>query len=410
MTAHDSERVTADGDGPVRFPFEDDTGMQLGARYDEVRARPGLTRVRLPYGGDAWLATRMEDVRSVLSDSRFNRSVTIDQVVPRYTPEVMAGNNIVVAMDAPDHTRVRRLITKALSNRLIDSLRPWVRETVRSILTSMVEQGPPVDLVSELSEKLPRLAICRLLGMPYEDRERFDPWVDAVFAMAIVTREEVGRASSNISAYLAELVELRRAEPMDDLITALINVRNGDDRLTTAEIVANATGILVAGFETTATMITNIVHILATHPTLRSTLVADPGRVPDAVEEMLRYVPLTPSSAMNQYATEDVTIDGTLVRKGEFIIPCLVSANYDESVFHDPRTVDVDREMKGRHLAFGYGPHFCVGARLARIELQEVLSHVLELLPTIRLAVPEGRLPRKPWPGNRGFSCLPVTW
>jgi cytochrome P450 len=389
------------------FPFVDDHLVQPSTRYDEALAETELTRVMMPYGGTAWLATRMDDVRQVLSDTRFTRTTFPD--MPRYTPEALPANSVLVGLDPPEHTRIRRLVGKALTVQLMNGMQPWVRDTVDTILAELVEQGPPVDLATQFGDRLPRLAVCRLLGMPYRDHDRFDGWVDAVFSMMSRPRDEIGRAWTNLSAYIGELVERRRTQPEDDLVTALVNVRNGDDRLSDLEVITNAAAVLVAGYESTATMITTAAYILMTQPGLRSSLLEDESRVSDAVEELLRYIPLG-TGAMTSHAAEDIAVGGTTVRRGESVIPCLAAANYDGSVFDDARSFDIDRKTKGKHITFGYGPHFCMGARLARIEIHEAVIGMLRHMPNMRLAVDEAKLPRKPWLGIRGFVHLPVSW
>ncbi|MFI1018412.1 cytochrome P450 [Streptomyces sp. NPDC020965] len=392
------------------FPFADENGIQLGTEYDPLLARDGLARVTMPHGGDAWIATRMADVKKVLSDPRLSRTAAARPDSPRYTPEVLPSGGVLVGLDGPEHARIRRLLGKALSVGLMEGMRPWIRETVDEILTDLLDQGPPVDLVRELGEKLPRLAICKLLGMPYSDRHRFDESVDVVVSMATRSRDEVGRAWSTLSAYIGELVEAKRREPAEDLISALLEVRHDGDSFSDREVITNTIAVLVAGYESTASELTTMAYLLMVHPGLKDSLREDPSRIPASVEEMLRYAALSPAGAMTCRATEDVTIGETEVREGDAVVPCLVAANYDQTVFDQPRELDPDRGNKGKHLAFGFGAHYCMGARLARIELQEALTGLVHRMPGLRLAVSEKLLPRRTEMGMRGFLRLPVTW
>ncbi|MFC8042062.1 cytochrome P450 [Nocardia sp. NPDC057353] len=392
------------------FPFEDAGELGPGPRYAEFRERAGLSRVDMPYGGPAWLATRMADVKTVLGDSRFSRTASARPGAPRYTPEPLPSGGVLVGLDAPDHTRIRRLVAKALTPRLMDGMRPWIRKTVDEILTTMIDQGPPADLVHELGDRLPRETVCKLLGMPYRDRDRFDESVDVVVSMATRSRDDVGRAWSTLSAYIGELVRHRRTAPEDDLISALLAVRHDGDGFSEREVITNAIAILVAGYESTATLITSMVYVVITHPGLAAGMRADPAGIPAGVEELLRYIALSPSGAMTCTALEDVAIGETMVRKGDAVVPCLVSANYDEAVFENPGVLDPERPGAGRHVAFGFGPHFCMGARLARIELQETLTAIVQTMPSLRLAVDPKWLPRRDGMGMRGFARLPVTW
>ncbi|WP_246076649.1 cytochrome P450 [Amycolatopsis cihanbeyliensis] len=390
----------------MRYPFNDFTGLDLAPPYQRALAEPGLTRVTLPYGEPAWLVTRHDEARLVLSDRRFSRAAAAERDAPRALPRVPGG---IVAMDPPELTRIRSLAGKAFTARRVEALRPHVRTLTAKLLDRMLAAGPPADLVTDLALPIPISVICELLGVPAEDHERFRAWNDGLLSTSSMTPEQTQRNLGELSAYIGGLIERRRAEPADDLMTALIEAGDIGDRLSERELVLLCIAILVAGYEATASQIPNFTYTLLTHGdgvTAFARLADDPGRVEGAVEELLRYVPLASSAMFAHYATEDVRVGGTVVRAGEPVLVSIGAANRDERVFVDPGTLDPDRDARG-HLAFGHGLHHCIGSALGRLELQEALRALVTRLPGLRLAAePE-------WKTEtffRGPRTMPVTW
>ncbi|EWC63905.1 putative cytochrome P450 hydroxylase [Actinokineospora spheciospongiae] len=366
------------------YPFNKPEGLELSPRYREAREAPGMIKVRLPFGEPAWLATRYEDVRLVLGDRRFSRAAAAAHDEPRSQPYRRPGG--ILAMDPPDHTRLRVLVASAFTVRRVEKLRPWVREIAGRLVDDMVAAGGPVDLVDSFALPLPVQVICELLGVPAEDRDRFRVWSDALLSTSSLTEQEFGQNHAELRAYMGELVEQRRAEPRDDLMSALIAARADNvDRLTELELVDLCVGVLVAGHETTATQIPNFVHVLLSHPERFAELVAEPARAPEVVEELLRFVPLGAGAAFSRYATEDVEVGGVLVRAGEPVLVSVGSANHDGDRFPDPDELKFDR-TETSHLGFGHGVHHCLGAPLARLELQEALLVLAVRLPGLREA------------------------
>lgn len=394
---------------PRSFPFSQVDRLDIDPLYAELRATEPMTRVQMPYGGVAWLATRYEDVRAINADQRLSRAAARDRDdVPRMTRDENYRPTILNT-DPPDHTRLRKLVAKAFTARRVEALRPRVREMVAAGIDAMIAEGPPSDLVGHLALPLPIGVICELLGVPFEDREKFRGWSDGVLSTTALPPEEIQKSYASIGAYLAGLIERRRTEPTDDLLGVLVTARDEGDHLTEEELIVFGVTLLVAGHETTANQLGNFVYTLLTHPDQLAVLYRDPDLIPQAVEELLRFIPLGMGGGFPQIATEDLELAGVTVRKGEAVFTASISANRDESVFPGADHLDVTR-AENPHLAFGHGVHHCLGAQLARLELTEALTAILSRLPSLRLAASEDELPWKIGLRVRGLRALPVAW
>ncbi|MEU4565638.1 cytochrome P450 [Micromonospora sp. NPDC023956] len=390
------------------YPFSPPDRLNLDPRYAELRRDEPLVRVRLPYGEPAWLATRYADVRLVLGDPRFSRAASVGRDEPRNVPEQRKSG--ILGMDPPEHTRLRRVVAKAFTARRVERLRAGTRRVAGELVDGMVAAGAPADLVTHLATPLPIRVICDLLGVPVTDQDRFHTWSEAIVSTTALSPEQAREYVDNLFGYMAGLVERRRTTPTDDLIGAMVRVRDSDgERLGEDELVSLAAGLLAAGHETTVNQIPNLLYVLLTNPEQWARLCAEPGLVPSAVEELLRFVPLGATAAFPRYATEDVEVGGVLVRAGEPVVVSIHSANRDERVFTEPDQLDLARPVNP-HVAFGHGVHHCVGAQLARMELQVVLETLVERTPGLRLAVPEPELTWKTGLLVRGLTSLPVNW
>ncbi|MFF3264018.1 cytochrome P450 [Streptomyces sp. NPDC002932] len=389
---------------PLAYPFNTPDGLQLSDAYERVRDRSGLLRVQLPYGEPAWLVTRYADARLVLGDQRFSRAAAASHDEPRQSEGQRDGG--ILGMDPPDHTRLRSLVAKAFTVRQVEKLRPQVRELTAGLLDGMRAAGPPADLVDLFALPLPVAVICRMLGVPTEDRPRFRVWSDDALSTSSLTAEEFDASRAELRSYMAGLIELHRQEPQDDLMTALIEARDGGDRLSELELIDLCVAVLVAGHETTASQIPNFVLTLLDHPDQLARLRAEPELVPSAVEELLRFVPLGSGAGQPRYATEDIEVGGTLVRAGSPVLVAVGAANRDALRFTAPGVLDVAREGN-QHLGFGHGVHHCLGAPLARLELQEALSALISGFPELRLA---GDVTWKSEMLVRGPRVMPVEW
>ncbi|MER6868932.1 cytochrome P450 [Amycolatopsis sp. NPDC000673] len=359
----------------------------------------------MPFGEPAWLATRYADARFVFGDRRFSRAMSVDRDYPRPN-EYRLGDLGLMGMDPPEHSRLRTAISKAFSVKRVETLRPWVRQLAEQLVEKMLVQRPPVDLMEALAFPLPIAVICQLLGVPEADRAQFRVWSDAVISTGLGQSATMGEALGDLISYMSELVAERRETPQDDLISALIQASDLGQALTESEVMLLAVGLLVAGHETTVSEIGNFAYVLLDRSNEWRRLVDEPGLIPAAVEELARFVPLGTLARFPRYATEDVEVGGFLVRKGEAVLPCISAPNHDPRRFADADALCLDR-TDNPHLTFGHGPHFCPGAALARLELQEVLRVLTVRAPAMRLA---GEVVWKRGAQARSPLALPVEW
>jgi cytochrome P450 len=404
--------------GTVRvraYPFGSTDGLELDGTYAYLREHEPLAAVQQPFGDRAWLVTRYDDVRLVLSDTRFSRAETLVRDAPRiFAPRGVSSG--ILGLDPPEHTRLRRLVSGAFRARTMESLRARVEQAAAELLDRMVREGPPVDLVEHFAIPLPLTMICELMGVPYGDRESFQLWADAYLSTTDLPVEEKMARLGKLGGYIAQLVAQRRrglatnGEAGEDLIGVLVQARDEQDSLSEEELIGFLMLLLAAGYETTSTQLTNSVYMLLTHPE-QLALLRD-GRVPtaDAVEELLRYVPTTVVTIIPRYATEDVELSGGTVRAGEAVLPAYHAANRDPRVFDDPERFDLTRSPHPSHVTFGHGTHFCLGVHLARIELQVALDALLRYFPGLRLAETDEGLRWKTGLVMRGPVALPIAW
>jgi cytochrome P450 len=315
-------------------------------------------------------------------------------------------------LDPPDHTRLRKLVSKAFAPKVVKALEPDITALVDSLLDG-VEEHERFEAINDLAYPLPVAVICRLLGVPIEDEPQFshasallaaalDP-VISFTGQAPDTVDDMLEAGLWLRGYLRELIARRRSDPGDDLMSALIHVEESGDQLTEEEIVATCNLLLVAGHETTVNLIANAILAMLRHPAQWAALSADPHRVSAVVEETLRYDP--PVQLIGRIAADDMTIGDVTVPKGDVMMLLLAAAHHDPSVFDRPDEFDPDRDNI-RHLGFGKGPHFCLGAPLARLEAAVALSKVTSRFPHARL---DGEPQYKPNLTLRGMASLPVA-
>lgn len=389
---------------PLSYPFNEEAGLDLNEAYAAAREAEGMVRVKMTYGEPAWLATRYADARLVLGDRRFSRAMEKEKDAPRRSPVQREGG--ILQMDPPDHTRLRTLVAKAFTMRRVELLRPRVVELATGLIADMKAAGPPADLVDLYALPIPVAVICELLGVPVADRPKFRVWSDAALSTSGLTPEEFERNREELRDYMRGLIAEHRSSPQDDLMTALIEARDTRDRLTELELVDLCVGILVAGHETTASQIPNFVYALLDQPGQWERLCADPGLIPAAVEELLRFVPLGAGAGFARYATEDVEVGGVLVRQGEPVLVAIGAANRDRLQFDDAEGLRFDRGDQ-HHLGFGHGVHHCLGAPLARLELQEALRALVTELPGLHLA---GDIVWKTQMLVRGPRSMPIGW
>ena len=384
--------------------------------YARLRSSAPVYRAALPDGRGVWLITRYEDVLAVLKDKRFVKdwrgALTPEQLaqVPPI-PEVMKPlSRNMLDTDPPDHERLRALVSKAFTPRLIERLRPRVQAISDGLLDAVQDRGE-MDLIDDYAFPLPITVIAELLGVPAEDRNNFREWSDAAVsgnASQEYMEEILIPHMQAFTDYLRALFEEKRANPGDDLVSALVRAEEAGDRLSEDELLGMVFLLLVAGHETTVNLIGNGVLALLQHPDQLRKLKEDPSLIKPAIEELLRYDGPVETST-ERFAREDVEIGGQVIPRGEMVLVVLAAADHDPERFSDPDELDITR-TDNRHLAFGKGIHHCLGAPLARMEGQIAISTLLRRMPNLRLEGSPETLSWRPGMILRGLRGLPVEF
>jgi cytochrome P450 len=383
--------------------------------YARLRAEQPIHRGTLPDGRPAWLVTRYDDAVSVLHDPRFvkniDHAVTPEQRrhFPPLTPALALINQSLLDHDPPNHTRLRALVSKAFTPRLIERLRPRIQRLADELLDAMAPGGE-ADLIEAYAFPIPITVIAELLGVPAEDRDRFRAWTGTLTS-APPTAAAVQRLASVVDdyvAYLRDLFEQRRRDPKDDLVTGLVQAEEAGDRLSEPELFSMTSIMLIAGHETTVNLIGTGTLRLLQHQGQRARLRADPGLIRSAVEELLRHSGPV-EAATERYAAEDVQLGGVTIPRGELVLVTLASANRDAAHFPEPDALDLTRDTR-QHLAFGHGIHYCLGAPLARLEGQIAIGSLIQRFPNLRLTTPVESLTWRPGLVLRGLDHLPVAF
>lgn len=369
------------------------------------RDEPGLRRAMFQ-GNPVWVVSRYRDIRTALVDPRLSAKTIPDSILP-----TDADNNVAVMFartDDPEHHRLRRMMTSNFTFRRCESMRPHIQEMVDHYLGRMIEHGPPADLVREFALPVPSMVIALLLGVPPEDLELFQRNTTKGLDQKS-TDEEKGRAFGAMYAYIEELVERKAREPGDDLISRLLTEYVATGQLDHTTTAMNGVIMMQAGHETTANMISLGTVALLEHPEVFERLgrTEDPAVIANAVEELMRYLSIV-HSQVDRVATEDLTIGGQLIRAGEYVMMSLLAGNWDADFVDHPESLDVDRNTRG-HLGFGYGVHQCIGANLARVEMQVAFATLARRLPGLKLAVSPAELRFKN-ANIYGMKELPVSW
>jgi pimeloyl-[acyl-carrier protein] synthase len=376
--------------------------------YHRLRAEDPVHQSPLGF----WVLTRYEDVVAALRDPRLAKEAIASFVAARFGAPAPAGGLSMLDRDPPDHTRLRGLVSKAFTPRVVEGLRPHVQRIVGGLL-ARVEGEHSMDLIEEFAYPLPVIVICQMLGVPVEDRDRFRQWgldiARGLDSILLPPDSEVGRRSTAarhaLADYFRELIAERRAAPRGDMLSDLIAAEEAGDKLNEDELLATCILLLVAGHETTVNLIGNGTLALLRHPDQLRRLREDPQLIGSAVEELLRYD--GPVQRTARIPSEDVTIGGRTVPKGELVMPFIGAADRDPAQFPDPDRLDIGR-ADNRHIAFGWGIHFCLGAPLARLEGQIAIGTLVQRLPKLALATdrPEHRLSLT----LRGLTSLPVSF
>jgi cytochrome P450 len=377
--------------------------------YHRLRAEDPVHHSPLGF----WVLTRYEDVSSVLRDPRFIKEPLAALVAARFGAEVPRGVGLsMLDRDPPDHTRLRSLVSKAFTPRVVEGLRPRIQRIVDELITRAEATGS-MDVIEEFAYPIPVNVICEMLGVPVADHERFKGWsldiargLDSIW---LPPDSEVPRRSAAarhaISDYFRGLIAERRRAPRGDLLSALIAAEEAGDKLNEEELLATCILLLIAGHETTVNLIGNGMLALLRHPAELRRLRETPGLITSAIEELLRYD--GPVQRTARVASADATIGGRTIAKGDMVMPFIGAADRDPAQFPEPDRLDLSRS-DNRHIAFGWGIHFCLGAPLARVEGQIAIDALVRRLPGLALATHEPEYRQSLT--LRGLKTLPVKF
>jgi len=401
----------------TRLPFTQPIEMAphlSGCPYDaytQLREDGGAHQAVKPSGGQVWVISRYADVKALLSDPRMSIEARNSRHGYQGFGLPPALDEHLMNVDDEAHARLRRLVSSAFTPRRVEAQRERIQAAVDRLITSIVSNGQ-ADLVTELAVPTPVVVICDLLGIPESDGAAFQAYTRSLMTPNDPNRPSTRELVAGMHGCLVDLIERKRAEPADDLLTAMITARDGDDRLSENELTSLAFLILWAGFETTVHLISNGIATVLSEPQLADLVrgEADPhtARMSALVEELLRRDgPML--TAIRRFPLEDIKVGDRIVPAGETVLLAIGSANRDSQYIANPDTIDLNRASNG-HLGFGHGPHYCLGAPLARMEVRTALWAAVHRLPNLELAVPEQDLPWKPDHRQHALTALPVTF
>ncbi|MFE4538738.1 cytochrome P450 [Streptomyces scopuliridis] len=387
---------------PAQLPFEQTNVLRLAPELRTLQSQGAVHWVRTAEGDEAWLVTGHAWVRQLLDDDRLGRSHPDPEAAAKDSGSALLAG--LLGGFATDHARLRALLEPHFSPERMLALRPSVEKLTGQLLDGLAGQKPPVDLRQALALSLPIQVMCEWLGVPQEDKDRFGGWTQDAANVGDPVRSKQGMGE--LFAYCRQLVADKRRSPGDDAISRICATEGINDN----EVIGLTALLLFGGYETTVARIGTCVSLLLANPDQWQALLHDPSLIPGAVEETLRMsMPNPHNGGMPRYALTDFEIDGVTIRTGDFVLLNIIAANHDETAFADPGRVDVTRDTTGS-LMFGHGAHYCVGALLARMQLQVVLTQLVARFPTMRLAVGVEELRLRHHTLIGGLIQLPVTW
>lgn len=387
------------------LPFERHDVLGVPPLVRRLQAERSIVRVRTPTADEAWYVTRHAELRQLLGDSRLGRSHPDPAHAPRVNHSTLFGGPTEnYETELADHAGMRALLTPYFSARRMEALRPRVEALADELLDRLAAMRPPVDLHEALSLSLPMLVICELLGVPAEDGAQFRIWSQGMADLHDQRRADASLASLVVN--MGDLVTRKRARPGDDVLSGLCMAEDGT--VANEQVAFLAAMLLFAGYETTVVRLDLGGLLLLTNPEQRTAMLHDGSLLTSGVEEVLR-ASATGGGGLSRYPRVDIQIAGVTLAAGDAVLLDVGAANHDERTFDSPDRFDVTRKPNP-HLTFGYGPRFCIGAPLARLELQAVFERLLRRFPTMRLATPIGQLRTCDNMLIRGLTELPVTW
>ncbi|MEU3732492.1 cytochrome P450 [Streptomyces sp. NPDC033538] len=396
-------------DPPRDFPIQRGCPFAPPAEYAAMRTDDPVARVTLPTKREAWVVTRYDDVRELLSDPRVSADIRRPGFPALGEGEQEAGARFrpFIRTDAPEHTKYRRMLLPAFTVRRVRAMRPAVQARVDEILDGVLDAGGPVDFVTVYANAVSTSVICELLGIPRHNLEFFRD-VTRISGSRNSTAEQVSEALGGLFGLLAELIAERREEPRDDLISKLVTDHLVPGNVTMDQLLSTLGITINAGRETTTSMIALSTLLLLDRPELLEELRQDPSLMPAAVDELLRVLSVADSIPL-RVAAEDIELSGLTVPADDGVIALLAGANHDPEQFDDPERADFHR-TDNHHVAFGYGVHQCVGQHLARLELEVALETLIRRVPTLRLAGDRDQVAVKHDSATFGLEELMVTW
>ncbi|MFG3505431.1 cytochrome P450 [Streptomyces sp. NPDC047821] len=396
------------GPPPVRhWPALDITGTDFDPVLAELMREGPISRIQLPHGeGWAWLVTRYDDVRMVTNDPRFTRAPITGRQVTRVAAHFQPRRGSLAFADQPDHNRLRGAVAPAFTRRGVERLRFLARDTLDEMVDALLADGPPADLTERVLEPFPLSVICDVMGVPAADREAMRAWTRRIVSPegdAAATAE----AKDGMYGWFTRTIRSRYGSTEEDVIS-LLGAAVGRGDISEEEAIGLAGPLQIGGEAVTANT-GQMLFLLLTRPPLLERLRTDPAVRPRAIDELLRHIPHRSSVGLARIAQEDVDLHGVRISAGDAVYVSYLAANRDPGVFPDPERIDVDR-TPNPHVAFGHGPHHCMGALLARMQTELLIDTLLDRLPDLRLAVPPEQVPWRRGTLIRGPRALPVTW
>lgn len=389
------------------FPSDRSCPYHPAPGYAPMGETRPLTRVRLFDGREAWLVTGHAEGRALLADQRLSSewgNPVFPVVVAR--TEGREGLSLpLIGVDDPEHARQRRMLIPSFGVKRMAAMRPVLQQEVDRLIDGILADGPTIDLVSRFALPVPSIAICMLLGVPYDDHDLFEERSRDFVGAA--TSAEADAAFGALYGYLFDLVRGKQEQPGEGLLDELITVQLAEGKLDHDELVKMAMVLLIAGHETTGNAISLGVLALLEHPEQLAALHADDGLLPNAIEELLRF--LSVSDFIVRLAVDDIQVGNQTIKAGDGVVLSITLMNRDGAAYEDPDTLDL-RRAAGRHVGFGHGIHQCLGQNLARAELEIALGSLFARIPTLKLAVPVDEIPISAGHDGQGPRVLPVTW
>jgi cytochrome P450 len=394
------------------FPFPTDPLVGVPPEYAERRTQCPLGRVRLTTGDPAVLLVTYQDIAAAVNEPRLTHNLSAAAGTPRMTaaPNQRDDPDSVLNQDGEPHLRLRRIVAAAFNPRGIEQRKPTITAVATELLDALEKSGPPADIVGGYAIPLPIRVICKLLGVPEQDAAQFREWSDAVVSSSPMTPEHKTQLLGEFAQYVAALIARKRAEPGDDLIDVLIAARDGEDRLSEGQLRNLVLGLIAAGNETTANVLSkSMLSLLKDGGVLWRQLADHPELLPTAVDELLRHTSLGVGGTL-RLALEDVELPSGIVKAGETVVIPTIAGKRDREAYPDPDTVRFDRTDLPVDITFGGGAHYCLGVHLAKAELQIGLGLALQRFPSLRLETEPGQLRFTTGEILNSLVALPVSW